>query len=57
MRFVSNTDKDEDQGEKDIEENFSDAITLVCRKFDNALKDLERKWMTNVSDKVSDIIP
>lgn len=53
--FVSNIDKDEDQSEKDIKENFSDVTALIDRKFNNALKDLDRKQMINVLDKVCEI--
>lgn len=55
IAFISNTDKDEYQGQKDIEENFSYIISLVGIKFNNDLKDLDRKWRTNVPEKVFNI--
>lgn len=53
IAFMSNTEEYEDQSK----ESFSEAIALVGRKFNNSLNKLDRKWMTNVSDKVPDINP
>ena len=38
-------------------ESLSKDIVLVSRKFNKALRRLDRKWRTNVQDKVSDIGP
>lgn len=40
INFVSNTEENEDQGE----ESLSGAIALVGRKFNKALRRLDRKW-------------
>lgn len=51
--FVSNTGEDEDQGE----EILLDDIVHVERKFNKALRRLDRKWRRNFQDKVSYISP
>lgn len=50
VAFVSNSQEDEDQGDKDTEENMSDVIAYVGRKFNKALKNLDKNWRTNVQD-------
>lgn len=52
ITFVSNTKQDEDQC--DIEEIISDDIAHIGRKFNKALKILDRRQRTNVEDKVPD---
>ena len=50
--FVSNSEENEDQCVKDTEEGLSDDITLLDRKFNKALKILDRRPMTYVEEKV-----
>lgn len=50
---MSNTKDLEDQGG----ESLLEAITLVGRKFNKALRRLDKNLRTNVPDKVSDISP
>lgn len=52
IAFVSNTEGNH----SDKEESLSDVITLLGKKFNNSLKNLDRNWRTNVKDKGSDII-
>ena len=51
VAFVSNTEEDDDQGEKDVGEIFSEALALLGRKFNKALKRLDKISSTNVMDK------
>lgn len=53
--FVSNTQEDKVQSNKDTEEDLLENITYVGRKFHNFLRRLDRYWMTNVQDIKSDI--
>lgn len=57
MAFVSNTQKNEDQSEKDTKESFSDATSFVRRKFNKYLRRMDRRLRTNVPNKMYDIIP
>lgn len=57
MAFVSNTQENENQSEEDTEERLSDAITFVRRKFIKSIRRLDKRWRTNVIDKMSDISP
>lgn len=51
ITFVSNTEGNH----SDKEESLSDVISLLRKKFNNSLKNLDRKWRTNVEDKGYDI--
>lgn len=50
ISFVSNTEEDENQGES--QESLWDAITLISRKCNKSLKRPDRRWRTNVADKM-----
>lgn len=52
ISFISNTEEDEDQC--DSKEILSDVIVFVGRKFNKALKKLDRRCGINFKDKVSD---
>lgn len=51
--MVFKTKEDRDQGE----ECFSDSISLVGKKLNKALNNLDKKLRSNVPDNVSDIGP
>ena len=57
VAFVSNTQEDEDQDEKDTEKSLSNTIVYIERKFKRALKNLDKNWRTNLSGKKSDTRP
>lgn len=57
VAFVSNTQENEDQSDKENEESYSDVIAFVIRKVNKYLKNLDRKWRTNVQDIRFDIGP
>ncbi|XP_057445983.1 uncharacterized protein LOC130738093 [Lotus japonicus] len=54
IAFVSNAE-DDDASEKESDENLSEAITLLGRKFNKVMRRFERKTRPNVPDKRSDI--
>lgn len=54
IAFVSNIKEVGSQGVK--EEDLAYDISLLRKNFNKSLKDLDRKWMTNVPDKRSNII-
>src|ERR1044072_4154436 len=43
VSFVSNTEEDDDQSEMDTRENFLEALDLLGRKFNKALKRLDMR--------------
>lgn len=47
----------EDQGDKDTEENFLDAITYFGKKFNITLKNMNRKQRINVKTSSLTLIP
>ncbi|XP_057425914.1 uncharacterized protein LOC130719307 [Lotus japonicus] len=54
IAFVSNMD--EDQSDKDPDENLSEDIALLGRKFNKVMRKFDRKARPNVADKRPDII-
>lgn len=38
-----------------LKKDFSDAISFIGRKLNKSLRSLDRRWRTNVQDKMSDI--
>lgn len=54
IKFVSNTEENEDQCEKDTGKSLPDVISLLGRKFNKALKRLRKRSSRNVNDKGSD---
>lgn len=57
VAFVSNTQVGKDQSDKDTEEDLSDVITYIGRKFNNSLRRHDRYYRINVQDIRSDIGP
>ena len=53
VAFVSNTDGDDDNSEKDMGEEFSDALALLGRQFNKVFKRFDRKSSPFVHDKPS----
>lgn len=54
---MSNTQEKKDQYKKDTKEILSDDVAYIRRKFNSALKNLDRNLRRNVSGKMSDISP
>src|ERR1044072_5771618 len=54
VAFVSNTEIENEESEADFVGEFSEALTLLGRKFNKAFKKFDRKSKPNVTDKLPD---
>src|ERR1044072_962921 len=51
---MSNTEEEDEESEMDFAGEFTEALTLLGRKFNKAFKKFDRRSRPNVTDKLSD---